>query len=776
MQNRRLRPKFSLLLLSLLAPLSGTPVSAETSLTVHPDGRVLFTGDTARASLGYATGGYFHGELAGVLFETDKNSWLGEAWFSRSAGGAKVSYHLLSGDTVHKYFVAHDQNQMRDRKLTLGYGLEKESWFGNLNLSKGLTDRRLIDKRDQVTVFQENGSVDNAPYIDTVTRTTTTRLYEKGYDYGVGIRAGRYYSDNGIRMTTGFDYEWGRSNARQSTLSLVAEKMFVGTPHSVALQIDQRQKSGDVEVVRNETRALVTYRYSFGSMPTTQPERLYRMVPVKQELTTRAVVMPEPTVVPARIEKKWIKTKASMNGDAFFEFDSAKLTPLARTELDRIATLLKSNGREGDVRIVGHTCDIGPDKANDRLSVKRAEAVRDYLVAANAFNKDDSVVEGKGKREPKYPATPESREKNRRVELEFFSFLQKEEIIEIPAQVIPGKPVPAPEPPVTYEREYVDQPAAWTKRAMRAAALHKRTVDVYRSKEETQSETRTRVLVNRAPSASDDVFSVAGGSTTALAVLGNDNDPDTGDAITLASTTAPSVGQVRIEGRQLMYTAPANFSGQDQFTYTIKDSKGLPATGNVVVTITASPEVPNRVPVASDDAYTVNSGSTTALTVLSNDSDPDTGDTVSLSSITPPSVGQVRIDGRQLMYTAPVNFAGQDRFTYTIKDSKGLSATGNVVMTIAKANQAPTTQGDKYYISNFKPTPLDVLSNDSDPDGDVLSIVSVTQPLDNVGLVEIAGSQLMFTMTTRFLTSSFTYTISDGKGGTSTATVELIDP
>jgi outer membrane protein OmpA-like peptidoglycan-associated protein len=678
MSNRRLRPKISLLLLSLIAPFFLVSVGAESAVTVHPDGRVLFTGDTARLSVGYATGGYFHGEMAGVLHETNQYSLLGEGWFSRSSGGAKISYHLLSGDTVHKYFVAHDQNQTRDRKVTFGYGLEKESWFGNVNLSKGLTDRRLIDKSDQVNVFQESGTVNNAPYVDTVTRTTTTRIYEKAYDYGIGLRAGRYYNDKAIRLTTGFDYEWGRSNARQSTLSLVAEKMFVGTPHSVALQLDQRQKSGDVEIVRNETRALVSYRYSFGSTPNTQPERLYRMVPSKQAQATPAVVMSEPTVIPARTEKKWVKTKASMNGDAFFEFDSAKLTPLARTELDRIVTLLKANGREGDVRIVGHTCDIGPDKANDKLSVKRAEAVRDYLVAASAFSRDDSLVEGKGKREPKYPATPESREKNRRVELEFFSFVEKEEVTEIPAQVIPGKPIPVPEQPVTYEREYVDQPIAWTKRAMRVAALHKRTVDVYRSKEETQVETRTRAMVNRAPTAVDDAFSVASGSSMALGVLVNDSDPDAGDTLSLAS-----VGSAR---------------------------------------------------------------------------------------------GQIRIEGRQLMYTAPADFIGEDRFSYTIRDSSGVSSTANVVITVTKANLAPIARDDFFWVNAREPTRLLVLANDTDPDGDPLVIVSVSQPVGQKGTVRIVGSEIVFTPFAPFWGDTFTYTISDGKGSQSTATVQLIDP
>ena len=73
-------------------------------------------------------------------------------------------------------------------------------------------------------------------------------------------------------------------------------------------------------------------------------------------------------------------------------------------------------------------------------------------------------------------------------------------------------------------------------------------------------------------------------------------------------------------------------------------------------------------------------------------------------------------------------------------------------------------------------TALNVLANDSDPDGDPLTIISVTQPVGGNGTVRISGSQVIFTPKNPFLIDSFTYTISDGKGGTATGMVELIDP
>lgn len=69
-----------------------------------------------------------------------------------------------------------------------------------------------------------------------------------------------------------------------------------------------------------------------------------------------------------------------------------------------------------------------------------------------------------------------------------------------------------------------------------------------------------------------------------------------------------------------------------------------------------------------------------------------------------------------------------------------------------------------------------MLSNDVDPDGDPLKIISLTQPVGNNGSVSIVGSDVLFTPKNTFARDSFTYTISDGKGGQSTATVLLIDP
>ena len=135
-----------------------------------------------------------------------------------------------------------------------------------------------------------------------------------------------------------------------------------------------------------------------------------------------------------------------------------------------------------------------------------------------------------------------------------------------------------------------------------------------------------------------------------------------------------------------------------------------------------------------------------------------------------------RIEAGQLVYIAPTGYVGPDSFTYVVKDSKGLTSTATVTMNVTQANRSPLARDDTFIVSGAVKSNLAVLSNDLDPDGDALKIIALTQPLGNSGSVTIVGSEVVFTPKNAFARDSFTYTISDGKGGQSTATVLLIDP
>jgi outer membrane protein OmpA-like peptidoglycan-associated protein len=785
-----------LLLSTLLSPWLNAHAQNTTAPPIS-EGRLQYIGDTSQVSLGLGQGGRVQGELRGVLHETPTQTWLGEGWAGRHEGGLKLSHHWYTpSNEVKKIFIALDKNITNDQKFTWGYGLERPNWFGQINLSHGITGKRLISQQQSSGQILQTGFVEGAPYHDTITRLTDTRIFEKAYDHGIGMRIGRHLENHAIRLTAGLDHEWGRQQARQNTASFSAEKMYPGTPHSVALQISHSHKSGPAEPTRSDTRTLLIYRHSLGRNHNAQSERLYRLKTVAQPVTAPNITTVPPTPPPivattpvqlasTRIEKQWVKTKAIMNADAFFDFNSTRLTQQAQAELQRVAQLMQSQGREGPILITGHTCDIGSDKVNDRLSLARAQSVKNHLIALGIATQDDATAQGRGKRAQKFPATAATRAQNRRVELEFFSFVDQEKLVEIPVPAPAPTPVAAtstptpapattqaPAPVITYEREAIAQAPAWIKRALRTPTEHKRSVSVYRFKETSYTETIQREWINQAPTARNDAYTLATGSTNALDVMGNDSDPDTNDTIRLVNVTAPQHGQVSIEGRQVIYRASATHVGPDSFSYTIEDSKGLQSTAVVGVVLTQG----NGAPIAQADQYSALAGSTSTFNVLENDSDPDANDTIRLVNVTAPQHGQVSIEGRQVIYRASATHVGPDSFSYTIEDSKGLQATGLVGVALTRANRAPQANADHFGVSGRTPSHLAVLDNDTDPDGDRLVITAVTQPIVNSGTVVIKDNGITFIPSHPFLIDWFTYTISDGRGGTSTATVRLVDP
>ena len=103
--------------------------------------------------------------------------------------------------------------------------------------------------------------------------------------------------------------------------------------------------------------------------------------------------------------------------DAFFDFDKAVLKPEGKAKLDDLVGKIKAINLEVIIA-VGHTDSVGVDAYNQKLSVRRSEAVKAYLVT-KGIEKNRVYTEGKGEKQPVADnKTKEGQAKNRRVEIE----------------------------------------------------------------------------------------------------------------------------------------------------------------------------------------------------------------------------------------------------------------------------------------------------------------------------------------------------------------------
>ncbi len=277
---------------------------------------------------------------------------------------------------------------------------------------------------------------------------------------------------------------------------------------------------------------------------------------------------------------------------------------------------------------------------------------------------------------------------------------------------------------------------------------------------------------NHGPAAGDDQATTPAGIPVEINVLANDTDVD-GDPLTVTAVSDPPNGSAEITGggQAVRYTPDAGFSGTDTFTYTVSDGRGGVDQGTVTVTVTPV----NSAPIALDDEAATTENTPVEIDVLANDSDPD-GDPLTVVAVTEPGSGGAEITGGGLMvrYTPAADFTGADGFSYTVDDGQGGQATADVALTVTRVNTAPVAAADEAATPEDAPVAIDVLANDSDPDGDPLSITAVADPAHGAAEITDGGQMVRYTPDPDFNgADGFSYTVDDGQGGQATADVAL---
>ena len=292
--------------------------------------------------------------------------------------------------------------------------------------------------------------------------------------------------------------------------------------------------------------------------------------------------------------------------------------------------------------------------------------------------------------------------------------------------------------------------------------------------------------VNDTPSAANDSKTTDEDTQLSFAasdLTGNDSAGpanESGQTLTVSSVTATANthGTVSLSNGQVVYTPAGNYNGPASFEYQVCDngttnSVADPKCATGIVNVTVGPV--QDAPDAVDDAATINedSGANT-ISVLVNDTDAD-ADTLSVSAVTQGTHGSVTNNSTSVSYTPNANFFGTDTFTYTVSDGNGGNDTATVTVTVTNVQDAPDAVNDAATINEDSgANSIDVRANDSDVDGDTLTVTAVTQGTHGSVAITGGGTGVSYTPAANFFgTDTFTYTISDGNGGTDTATVTV---
>jgi len=304
-------------------------------------------------------------------------------------------------------------------------------------------------------------------------------------------------------------------------------------------------------------------------------------------------------------------------------------------------------------------------------------------------------------------------------------------------------------------------------------------------------------VANSAPVANDDAVSTGEDTTLSGDVLvdngaGADSDVDAGDTLSISEVEG-SAGNV---GSQITLTSGAlltvNVSGSfdynpsgvfedlavgasssDSFVYTVSDGNGGSDTATVSVTITGANDAPTAVDDNGAFSLSVGDGPTT-LNVLSNDIDPD-GDALTITSLgaVPAGLGSAVVTGGGATISYTPGAAGAVSFTYTVEDPSSASSTATVTGSVV--NQPPQAVDDNNFTvaASAGATVLDVLANDSDPNGDGLTVTAVSATSGDGTVVVTSGGGSVTYMPGATASETFTYTVSDGAGGQDTALVTV---
>ncbi|MCX6895618.1 MAG: Ig-like domain-containing protein, partial [Verrucomicrobia bacterium] len=276
--------------------------------------------------------------------------------------------------------------------------------------------------------------------------------------------------------------------------------------------------------------------------------------------------------------------------------------------------------------------------------------------------------------------------------------------------------------------------------------------------------TITVTVTNLPPVAVNDSTNTLQNVPVTIAPLGNDSDPN-GDPITITGVS-PTNGTISsLTTTNCIFTPATNFIGTATIGYTISDGNG--GTSNAVITVTV-----RGLPVANNDSASTPKNVAVTIAPLGNDTDPNPS-AITIASVSPTNGTISAFTGTNFIFTPNTNFTGSATIGYTITNIYGGSATALITVTVT--NRPPVANNDSASGTNSVAQTIAPLGNDSDPDGDALTITAATST-NGIVVINPGSTNLTFTPTNNGA-AIISYTISDGSATSSAlVTVTVTNP
>ncbi|MFZ1388672.1 MAG: IPTL-CTERM sorting domain-containing protein [Thiolinea sp.] len=346
------------------------------------------------------------------------------------------------------------------------------------------------------------------------------------------------------------------------------------------------------------------------------------------------------------------------------------------------------------------------------------------------------------------------------------------------------------------------------------------TLSAYVGNYGTAADCTGGAAVNTAPKAVDDSATVVSGSAVTIDVLANDTDAES-DTLSLQSALDGDFGSVLVQGGKLVYTADTNYTGPDTFTYVVSDGKGNTTTGKVTVTITAKPSstdtdgdglsnteeqalgtdpavadtdldgVPDKTEVGTDITKPLDTDGDGKINALDEDDDgdgiPTKGEDKNLDADKNPATQPTDTDSDTIPNYLDADDDGDGKPTKS--EDNNTDGDGNPQTNprdtdgdgipdpidandSSAANTAPKAVADSATVVAGASVTIDVLTNDTDAEGNSLTLLSAVDGIQ--GTVSIQANKVIYTAKTGYTgTDTFTYVVTDSKGGNTTGTVTV---